>query len=213
MLNRNKWLLVLTAAVVAAAVMSCTSVCLYAGIGQRNDSELQANNPVKYMDPDGKASTETEVTLRIDGTLSKTNARDMAVALYQYSNLVSLVLASSNDEKNKINDFAFSIMNALSGYGELFDSGDCSIHVIGDIRTNNTIEFFRRKDEVLSKSTILSSNLNFALVDKNGKEIKHLGKYTADPSVIEKLLDNYSEKPIKVIEFYNGVPIKIKRFE
>ena len=133
------------------------------------------------MDTDGKVSTETEVTLRIDGTLGKTNARDMAVAIYQYSKnpnegalsniatsavdllgskpgiasaLVSLVLASSNDEKNKINDFAFSIMNALSGYGELFDSGDCSIHVIGDITTNNTIEFFRRKDEVLSKSTI-----------------------------------------------------------
>ena len=146
MLNRNKLLLVLAAAVVAGAVMSCRSVCLYAGIGQRSDSELQANNPVKYMDPDGKASTETEVTLRIDGTLGKTNARDMAVAIYQYSKnpnegalsniatsavglldskpgiasaLVSLVLASSNDEKNKINDFAFSIMNALSGYGEL----------------------------------------------------------------------------------------------
>ncbi|UTC55709.1 hypothetical protein E4N69_00925 [Treponema sp. OMZ 906] len=198
------------------------------------------NNPVKYTDPDGKVSTETEVTLRIDGTLGKTNARDMAVTLYQYSKnpnegalssivtsavgflgskpgivsaLVSLVLASSSDEKNKINDFAFSIMNAVSDYGELLDSGDCSIHVTGDITTNNTIEFFRRKDEVLSKSTILASNLNFALVDKNGKEIKHLGKYTADPSVIQKLLDNYSEKPIKVIEFYNGVPIKIKRFE
>jgi len=198
------------------------------------------NNPVKYEDPDGKVSTETEVTLRIDGTLGKTNARDMAVTLYQYSKnpnegalssivtsavgflgskpgivsaLVSLVLASSSDEKNKINDFAFSIMNAVSDYGELLDSGDCSIHVTGDITTNNTIEFFRRKDEVLSKSTILASNLNFALVDKNGKEIKHLGKYTADPSVIQKLLDNYSEKPIKVIEFYNGVPIKIKRFE
>ena len=26
----------------------------YAGIGQRSDSELQANNPVKYTDPDGK---------------------------------------------------------------------------------------------------------------------------------------------------------------
>lgn len=25
----------------------------YAGIGQRSDSELQANNPVKYTDPDG----------------------------------------------------------------------------------------------------------------------------------------------------------------
>ena len=240
MMERNKWLLVLAAAVVAAAVMSCTSVCLYAGIGQRSDIELQANNPLKYMDPDGKVSTETEVTLRIDGTLGKTNARDMAVTLYQYSKnpnegalssivtsavgflgskpgivsaLVSLVLASSSDEKNKINDFAFSIMNAVSDYGELLDSGDCSIHVTGDITTNNTIDFFRRKDEVLSKSTILASNLNFALVDKNGKEIKHLGKYTADPSVIQKLLDNYSEKPIKVIEFYNGVPIKIKRSE
>ena len=198
------------------------------------------NNPVKYTDPDGKVSTETEVTLRIDGTLGKTNARDMAVILYQYSKnpnegalssivtsavgffgskpgiasaLVSLVLALSSDEKNKINDFAFSIMNAVADYGEFLDSGDCSIHVTGDITTNNTIEFFRRKDEVLSKSTILSSNLNFALVDQNGKEIKHLGKYTADPSVIQKLLDNYTEKPIKVIEFYNGVPIKIKSFE
>ena len=28
----------------------------YAGIGQRSDSELQANNPVKYVDPDGRAS-------------------------------------------------------------------------------------------------------------------------------------------------------------
>ena len=28
----------------------------YAGIGQRSDSELQANNPVKYTDPDGRAS-------------------------------------------------------------------------------------------------------------------------------------------------------------
>nr|WP_253728696.1 toxin C-terminal domain-containing protein [Treponema sp. OMZ 857] len=27
----------------------------YAGIGQRSDSELQANNPVKYTDPDGKS--------------------------------------------------------------------------------------------------------------------------------------------------------------
>jgi len=27
---------------------------LYAGIGPRSDSELQANNPVKYEDPDGK---------------------------------------------------------------------------------------------------------------------------------------------------------------
>ena len=80
------------------------------------------------MDPDGKVSTETEVTLRIDGTLGKTNARDMAVTLYQYSKnpnegalssivtsavgflgskpgivsaLVSLVLASSSDEKIK----------------------------------------------------------------------------------------------------------------
>ena len=26
----------------------------YAGIGQRSDSELQANNPVKYIDPDGR---------------------------------------------------------------------------------------------------------------------------------------------------------------
>ena len=25
----------------------------HAGIGQRSDSELQANNPVKYVDPDG----------------------------------------------------------------------------------------------------------------------------------------------------------------
>ena len=28
----------------------------HAGIGQRSDSELQANNPVKYVDPDGRAS-------------------------------------------------------------------------------------------------------------------------------------------------------------
>ena len=28
----------------------------YAGIGQRSDSELQANNPIKYVDPDGRAS-------------------------------------------------------------------------------------------------------------------------------------------------------------
>ena len=29
----------------------------YAGIGQRRDSELQANNPLKYTDPDGRANT------------------------------------------------------------------------------------------------------------------------------------------------------------
>ncbi|AIW89518.1 hypothetical protein JO41_06680 [Treponema sp. OMZ 838] len=29
----------------------------YAGIGQRSDSELQANNPVKYTDPDGRETT------------------------------------------------------------------------------------------------------------------------------------------------------------
>ena len=28
----------------------------YAGIGQRSDSELQANNPVKYTDPDGRST-------------------------------------------------------------------------------------------------------------------------------------------------------------
>ena len=29
------------------------SVYHYAGIGQRSDSELQANNPLKYVNPDG----------------------------------------------------------------------------------------------------------------------------------------------------------------
>ncbi|MGI5174079.1 hypothetical protein H0R92_10850 [Treponema sp. OMZ 840] len=29
-------------------------LCHYAGIGQRSDSELQANNPVKYIDPTGE---------------------------------------------------------------------------------------------------------------------------------------------------------------
>ena len=28
----------------------------YAGIGQRSDSELQANNQVKYVDPDGRVT-------------------------------------------------------------------------------------------------------------------------------------------------------------
>ena len=37
------------------------SVYHYAGIGQRSDSELQANNPVKYTDPDGESATSTVV--------------------------------------------------------------------------------------------------------------------------------------------------------
>ena len=33
----------------------------YAGIGQRSDSELQANNPVKYIDPDGEKIVNADV--------------------------------------------------------------------------------------------------------------------------------------------------------
>ena len=198
------------------------------------------NNPVKYTDPDGRVSCGTEVILRIDGYLDKNNAFGMAKILYQYSknpsegalssiatagvgflgvapaiasSLVSLVLALSNDKKNQINDLAFSIMTAVSEYGDLLDSGEYSIHVSGTMTTKNTIEFFRRKDEQLSNITTFSSDLNFTLVDKDGKEIKHLGKYTADPSAIKELLDKYSEKPIKVIEFNGGLPIKVERLE
>ncbi|MGF7108855.1 RHS repeat-associated protein [Treponema pedis] len=198
------------------------------------------NNPVKYIDPDGRVSSKTEVILRIDGYLDKNNAFGMAKILYQYtknpnegaissivtagvsffgiapaivSSLASLVLALSNDEKNQINDFAFSIMTAVSEYGDFLDSGEYSIHVSGTMTTKNTIEFFRRKDEQFSNITTFSSDLNFTLVDKDGKEIKHLGKYTADPSAIKELLDKYSEKPIKVIEFYNGLPIKVESLE
>ncbi|WP_253731803.1 hypothetical protein [Treponema denticola] len=198
------------------------------------------NNPVKYVDPDGRVSCGTEVILRIDGYLDKNNAFGMAKILYQYSknpsegalssiatagvvffgvapaiasSLVSLVLALSNDKKNQINDLAFSIMTAVSEYGDLLDSGEYSIHVSGTMTTKNTIEFFRRKDEQLSNITTFSSDLNFTLVDKDGKEIKHLGKYTADPSAIKELLDKYSEKPIKVIEFNGGLPIKVERLE
>ena len=198
------------------------------------------NNPVKYVDPDGRVSCGTEVILRIDGYLDKNNAFGMAKILYQYSknpsegalssiatagvgffgvapaiasSLVSLVLALSNDKKNQINDLAFSIMTAVSEYGDLLDSGEYSIHVSGTMTTKNTIEFFRRKDEQLSNITTFSSDLNFTLVDKDGKEIKYLGKYTADPSAIKELLDKYSEEPIKVIEFNGGLPIKVERLE
>ena len=33
----------------------------YAGIGQRSDSELQANNQVKYVDPDGRLAKEATI--------------------------------------------------------------------------------------------------------------------------------------------------------
>ena len=37
----------------------------YAGIGQRSDSELQANNPVKYIDPDGRTTKVTITNKRV----------------------------------------------------------------------------------------------------------------------------------------------------
>ena len=44
----------------------------YAGIGQRSDSELQANNPIKYTDPDGRANilsiTPSDVELFLEET-------------------------------------------------------------------------------------------------------------------------------------------------
>ena len=41
------------------------SVYHYAGIGQRSDSELQANNPVKYIDPDGRTTKVTITNKRV----------------------------------------------------------------------------------------------------------------------------------------------------
>lgn len=35
----------------------------WSGIGQRSDSELQANNPVKYTDPDGKVAAIDDATI------------------------------------------------------------------------------------------------------------------------------------------------------
>ena len=39
----------------------------YAGIGQRSDSELQANNPVKYVDPDGNSGEVAQIWLESQG--------------------------------------------------------------------------------------------------------------------------------------------------
>ena len=43
----------------------------YAGIGQRSDSELQANNPVKYIDPDGKDIDTVTETIKLTIDLGK----------------------------------------------------------------------------------------------------------------------------------------------
>ena len=37
----------------------------WSGIGQRSDSELQANNPVKYTDPDGRTTHKKSLTRSI----------------------------------------------------------------------------------------------------------------------------------------------------
>nr|WP_253673011.1 hypothetical protein [Treponema sp. OMZ 855] len=53
----------------------------YAGIGQRSNSELQANNPVKYMEPDGREDDiETIYAKYMDLALSSQKAGSTVAA-------------------------------------------------------------------------------------------------------------------------------------
>ena len=63
---------------------------LYAGIGPRSDSELQANNPVKYEDPDGKEDDIETIYAKYMGlALSSQKAGSIVVA----SNLLHFLSA------------------------------------------------------------------------------------------------------------------------
>ena len=52
-------------------VFNVVNLYHYAGIGQRSDSELQANNPIKYVDPDGRVlETPWDIANAVFGYIS-----------------------------------------------------------------------------------------------------------------------------------------------
>ena len=78
----------------------------YAGIGQRSDSELQANNPVKYTDPDGKDIDTVKETVKLVIDLGK-----QVAPLFEKPDPNNLM--SEAKARNKINDIK-GLLNNMS---------------------------------------------------------------------------------------------------
>ena len=88
------------------------SVYHYAGIGQRSDSELQANNPVKYTEPDGR---EIDVS-----AIGPNNKKTLLAEINKYSYLQftikgdRLILDKSSINSKGSKTFSHDLVDAIS---------------------------------------------------------------------------------------------------
>ena len=66
----------------------------YAGIGQRSDIELQANNPVKYVDPDGRSGETTDTS---EGREIHRRIFEIYKLLHEYENVTGNTISMSRE--------------------------------------------------------------------------------------------------------------------
>ena len=96
----------------------------YAGIGQRSDSELQANNPVKYTDPDGRDIEDIKRGTR--GFMRHLSANPIATWAAQNGVFPNESVDFSFDRNTGLYHATFdcpqgSLFNGNLGYNGLYD--------------------------------------------------------------------------------------------
>ncbi|WP_432964067.1 hypothetical protein [Treponema sp. OMZ 840] len=113
----------------------------YAGIGQRSDSELQANNPVQYIDPDGKI-------INIPIIADRASIVDMI-------NKVSKYKYKTDDEGNLIKDG-----NKLNGFLVFGRSETFSNDLDAGIQSSSHISIELGEVYVAKNRNVLSSSVH-----------------------------------------------------
>ena len=78
----------------------------HAGIGQRSDSELQANNPVKYTDPDGNSGEVAQIWQESQGAGQ--------FALVAFLGAPAIGVAANTEVRQNIADLATDAYTAVS---------------------------------------------------------------------------------------------------
>ncbi|MGI5174090.1 hypothetical protein H0R92_10905 [Treponema sp. OMZ 840] len=141
----------------------------YAGIGQRSDSELQANNPVKYTDPTGREldtvvkTVETTIDLGIKlaplfEEPNPDNPMTKEEAIQNINNIQGLLNNMVGLAKKDTGTFAFTIVLEGLCTGIAFDTGLVDAFVdLNDSLKEKGLDIMKMK---FSGSINLSSNAN-----------------------------------------------------
>ena len=142
----------------------------YAGIGQRSDSELQANNPVKYIDPDGRIIISTRIAPG-NNFFQQNSTRHIA----NTNTLVSregCYLAANTRVINAINFLAYLIddsvkeipavgLDAMAGKNEFFDGDNLTTKSSGEMINKFTF-FTTSTSRITGKNRMKNELIKYA---------------------------------------------------